>query len=205
MHVGEYLFRRLRAEGVDHAFGIPGDFALSLFQAMKQAGLQIVVTTHEPAAGFAADAYARLRGLGVIVVTYGAGALNVVNAVAQAYAEESPVIVVSGAPVIQGRRTDALLHHRVKTFESQINVFREVTGAAVALTHPASAVNGIERLLATIRRTKRPGYLEVPRDVAVAPVPAHSSLLAPSPDPRRVHLDPSCPPALPFLSGSFLM
>ena len=81
MKVGDYLFRRLKTEGVDHVFGIPGDFALPLFSSLEEADLQIVVNTHEPATGFAADAYARLRGLGVAVVTFGAGALNMVNSI----------------------------------------------------------------------------------------------------------------------------
>lgn len=170
MRVGEYLFKRLKALGVDHAFGIPGDFALPLFRIMDEVGLHIVVTTHEPSAGFAADAYARLRGLGAAVVTFGAGALNMVNAIAQAYAEKSPVIVISGAPEIQGRKVDALLHHKVKTFESQLNVYKEITGSAVALHDPFSAVEEIERIFETILRTKRPGYIEVPRDVADAKV-----------------------------------
>ena len=170
MKVGEYLFKKLKALGVDHAFGIPGDFALPLFRALDEARLQIVVTTHEPSAGFAADAYARLRGLGAAVVTFGAGALNMVNAIAQAYAEKSPVLVISGAPEIQGRKVDALLHHKVKTFESQLNVYKEITGSAVALNDPSSAVEEIELVFETILRTKRPGYIEIPRDLADAKV-----------------------------------
>ncbi len=130
MNVGEYLFRRLEELGVGHLFGIPGDFVVPHFRVAADVGLQIVVTTHEPGAGFAADAYARLAGLGAVLTTYGAGALNMVNAIAQAYAEKSPVLVVSGAPEVQGRRIDALFHHRVKGYDSQLNVYREITGAA---------------------------------------------------------------------------
>ena len=188
MKVGEYLFRRLKAEGVEHVFGIPGDFALPLFSSLEEADLQIVVNTHEPATGFAADAYARLRGLGVAVVTFGAGALNMVNSIAQAYAERSPVLVVSGAPEIQGRRVDALLHHKVKTFESQLSVYREITGAAAAVNDPDSAAETIDQVLEVIAQTKRPGYLEIPRDVVVARVKhaPRSRPLAPAPDPAAL-------------------
>lgn len=165
MKIGEYLFTRLRQQGVGHVFGIPGDFALPLYGALDSSGLAPIVVTHEPGAGFAADAYARLRGLGVALVTFGAGGLNMVNAIAQAYAERSPVLVVSGAPEIRGRRVDVLLHHRVKTFESQHDVYREITGASAALDDPATAVAEIDRVLDVVLRTKRPGYLEVPRDV----------------------------------------
>ncbi len=168
MKLGEYLFKRVKELGVDHVFGIPGDFALPLFDAMDQSGLKIVVNTHEPSAGFAADAYARLRGLGVVVVTFGAGGLNMVNSIAQAYAEKSPVIVISGAPEIQGRKLDILLHHKVRTFETQLNVYKEITGAAVALTATSTATEEIDEVFETTLKTKRPGYIEVPRDLVAA-------------------------------------
>jgi indolepyruvate/phenylpyruvate decarboxylase len=168
MKVGEYLFEKVRSHGVEHVFGIPGDYAIPLYRALEASGLRAVVNTHEPAAGFAADAYARLRGLGVVVVTFGAGALNMVNSIAQAYAEKSPVIVISGAPEILDRRIDALLHHKVKTFESQLNVYREITGAAVSLTDSSTASDQIDQIFETAMRTKRPGYIEVPRDLVGA-------------------------------------
>ncbi len=158
MKIGEYIFRQIKATGVDHIFGIPGDFSLPLWRAVEAAGLQPIVVTHEPSAGFAADAYARLRGLGAALVTFGAGGLNMVNPIAQAFAERSPVLVVSGAPEIRDRDTDALLHHRVKTFESQVIVYREVTAATAVLEDPATALAEIDRVLATILERKRPGY-----------------------------------------------
>jgi indolepyruvate decarboxylase len=170
MKVGEYLFSRLKSQGVEHVFGIPGDYAIPLYEALEESGLHIVVNTHEPAAGFAADAYARLRGLGAAVVTFGAGALNMVNSIAQAYAEKSPVLVISGAPEIVDRRADALLHHKVRTFESQLNVFREITGSAVALSDRSTAMEQIDRVFETMVRIKRPGYIEVPRDLVDAQI-----------------------------------
>jgi indolepyruvate decarboxylase len=168
MRVGEYLFKRLRELGVQHTFGIPGDFVLPLYQALERTPIRPIVVTHEPSAGFAADAYARLKGLGVALVTFGAGALNMVNSIAQAYAERSPVLVVSGAPEIQGRRLDALVHHKVRTFESQLMVYREISCAAAALNDPRTALEEIDGVLDAILRWKRPGYLEIPRDVVFA-------------------------------------
>ncbi len=180
MRVGEYLFHRLKALGVRHTFGIPGDFALPLYQVLERTPIRPIVVTHEPAAGFAADAYARLKGLGVALVTFGAGALNMVNAIAQAYAERSPVLVVSGAPEIHDRRMDALLHHKVRTFESQLMVYREITCAAAALNDPRMALEEIDRVLDAVLRWKQPGYLEIPRDVVFAPG-ARSHRAAPPP------------------------
>src|SRR3954462_7487723 len=94
------LLTALRDHGAREIFGIPGDFVLPLFKVIEESGILPHFTlSHEPAVGFAADAAARYHcGLGVAVVTFGAGALNLVNAVAGAYAERSPVVVVAGAP-----------------------------------------------------------------------------------------------------------
>jgi indolepyruvate/phenylpyruvate decarboxylase len=188
MRVGEYLFHRVKEFGVRHTFGIPGDFVLPLYQVLERTPIQPIVVSHEPSAGFAADAYARLQGLGVALVTFGAGALNMVNAVAQAYAERSPVLVVSGAPEIRNRRLDALVHHKVRTFESQLTVYREITCAAAALNEPRVALEEIDRVLAAVLRWKRPGYLEVPRDVVFASAARSRRTAAPDirPDPAAI-------------------
>src|SRR3990172_8485909 len=173
MELCRHLFARFRAAGVRHVFGIPGDFVLPFFRAWEEErGLERVILTQEPSVGYAADAYARLRGLGVAAVTYGPGALNMVNAVAQAYAERSPVLVLSGAPEIAHRDPDALLHHRVKTFASQLRVYREVTGLGVTLDDPAHAIGEVDRVIDHVLATKRPGYIEIPRDLMRADVPA---------------------------------
>lgn len=172
MELCRYLFGRFKEAGVRHVFGLPGDFFLPFFRALEaEPGIEPVILTHEPAVGYAADAYARIVGLGVAAVTYGAGALNMVNAIAQAYAERSPVLVLSGAPEIAHRDPDALLHHRVKTFASQLLVYREVTGAAATLDDPAHAIAEVDRVIDSVLRTKRPGYIEIPRDMVRADVP----------------------------------
>ncbi len=139
MNLTEYLLTRIRELGVDHTFGIPGDFVLPVYAVQDAFGMATVVCSHEPGAGFAADAYARIKGLGVAMVTYGAGALNLLNPVACAYAEQSPLLVVSGGPEVAMRRPEVYLHHVVKSFESQINVFREVTVNAAILDDVAEA------------------------------------------------------------------
>lgn len=191
MRLADYLFDRLRRLGVRHSFGIPGDFVLPLYAAQADSRIAPITVTHEPSAGFAADAYARVRGLGVALSTYGAGALNMVNAIAQAYAERSPVLVISGAPEIRGRNPDALLHHRVKNFGSQAAIYREVTAAAAVLEDASTAAEDIERVLDTVLTQKRPGYLEIPRDLATWPIsPRHRSRFGarlpgrPSPSPK---------------------
>ena len=140
MPFGEFLFEYLHRRGVRHSFGVPGDFALPTFAWLEKSKIRSITMTHEPSAGFAADAYSRVNGIGLVCVTYCVGGLNVLNAIAGAYAEKSPVVVVSGAPGRKDREKDPLLHHKVKTFETQRRVYDEVTVAsAVLLVHRRAA------------------------------------------------------------------
>lgn len=168
MRLGPYLFQRLAGLGVSHAFGIPGDLCLPIYDALCESPIRPVLTTHEPSAAFAADAYARLRGLGVALGTYGAGALNMVNPIAQAYAEKSPVIVLSGAPDCAGRDPELLIHHKVKTFDTQLRIYEHITVASAALEDPETAFREINRVIEAVLHEKRPGYLEIPRDMVWA-------------------------------------
>jgi indolepyruvate/phenylpyruvate decarboxylase len=163
--LADYLFGRLKELGVDTTFGIPGDFVLPLYAAQERCGLKTIVMTHEPSVGFAADAYARLRGLGVALVTYGAGGLNMINSVALAYAEESPLLVISGSPETRFRSQPAMLHHCVKEFDTQYKVFAEVTVAQTLLDNPKTAQEQIEAVLERVLKMSRPGYIEIPRDM----------------------------------------
>ncbi|MGO9598897.1 MAG: alpha-keto acid decarboxylase family protein [Isosphaeraceae bacterium] len=186
MNLTEYLFARLRELGVGHTFGIPGDFVLPVYAVQEALGFPTVVCCHEPGVGFAADAYSRLRGLGVGLLTYGPGALNALNAVACAYAEQSPLLIVSGGPEMSFRRGDheVHLHHVVKTYESQLQIFREVTVDAAILEDSASAPETIDRVLKNVVRRKRPGYLEIPRDRVHAEVSAPAARLVLDPEPE---------------------
>ncbi|MEE9584676.1 MAG: thiamine pyrophosphate-binding protein, partial [Candidatus Brocadiales bacterium] len=167
----DYIFKRLKEEGVEYTFGIPGDFILPLYAAQERCGMKTVVVTHEPSAGFAADVYARLKGLGVAIATQGVGALNMVNPIALAYAEESPVIVLAGAPEIFGRNPKALFHHRVKNYETQQRVYQEVTASTAVLNDALTAISEIERVLGTTKKLSRPGYIEIPRDMVNVDAP----------------------------------
>ncbi len=170
VRLAAHLFDLLHRQGVDHAFGIPGDFALTLYDALADSPIAPIVMTHEPSAGFAADAYARMRGLGLAVVTYGVGGLNMVNAIAGAYAEKSPVVVVSGSPGVKERLERDLLHHKVKSFDSQRKIYEEVTIYAELLDDARSADAKIHRAIDYALTFKRPVYLEIPRDMVYAEI-----------------------------------
>jgi TPP-dependent 2-oxoacid decarboxylase len=165
MPLGQFLFDYLYRNGVRHSFGVPGDFALPTFAWLDRSKIQSITMCHEPGAGFAADAYSRLNGIGLVCVTYCVGGLNVVNAIAGAYAEKSPVVVVSGAPGRGDREKDPLLHHKVKTFDTQRRVYDEVTVASTVLLDEERAAEEIVRCVQACLRHKRPVYIEVPHDM----------------------------------------
>jgi indolepyruvate decarboxylase len=166
------LFDALWQEGVRHIFGIPGDFALNLYEALQADGrFGLVTLSHEPAVGFAADGSARITGgLGVCLITYGAGGLNMVNPVACAYAEQSPLVILSGGPGRAERRAGIHVHHEVKSFESQFKVYQEVTEYCAILDDPKTAASHIRHGLDVASTLKRPVYLEIPRDMVVADI-----------------------------------
>src|SRR5262245_13714536 len=171
MPLGQFLFDYLYRRGVRHSFGVPGDFALPTFAWLEKSKIESVTMTHEPAAGFAADAYSRVNGIGLVCVTYCVGGLNVLNAIAGAYAEKSPIVVVSGAPGRKDREKDPLLHHKVKTFETQRRVYDEVTVASTVLLDEERAAAEIARCVNACLRHKRPVYIEVPHDMADREIP----------------------------------
>ncbi len=178
MNLVEALLHALKARGAGEIFGIPGDFALPFFKIVEESRLLPLHTlSHEPAVGFAADAAARFRGtLGVAAVTYGAGAFNIVNSIAGAFAEKSPVVVISGAPGAHEGRSGLLLHHQARTLDSQYRVYEEITCAQARLDDAARAPTEIARVLDAALEQSRPVYLELPRDMvgaACAPVAAY--------------------------------
>ncbi|MEA2027117.1 MAG: thiamine pyrophosphate-binding protein, partial [Chloroflexota bacterium] len=188
MQLAEALLQALHRAGAREIFGIPGDFALPLFEVIERfPDLPLYTLSHEPAVGFAADAATRFRGgIGVAAITYGAGAFNLVNPVAGAYAERSPLVVLSGAPSRPERSSGLLVHHQARTLDSQLNVYREITCDQAVLDDPVTAPDAIARVLRSCHEHSQPVYIEVPRDMVgidIGPVPE----LEPSPvDPDAV-------------------
>ncbi len=180
--IGSFLFDYIHSKGVSHAFALPGDFTLPTFVWLDRSPIESITVTHEPSVGFAADGYARVNGLGLAVVTYCVGGLNMLNSIAGAYAEKSPVIVVSGGPGAKDRQSDPLLHHKVKTFDTQRRVYEEVTCANTVLLDPQTAAAEIVRVVDTVIEQRRPGYIEVPYDMPDVPIEPY---LPPVREPRQ--------------------
>ena len=168
------LLQGLKDHGAREIFGIPGDFVLPFFKVIEESGILPHYTlSHEPGIGFAADAAGRYHcGLGVAVVTFGAGAFNLVNAIAGAYAECSPVVVIAGAPGARECTSGFVLHHQARSVDTQMAVYREITCDQAALTDASTAHNEIARVLRNACERSLPVYIELPRDMTGAPAAA---------------------------------
>ena len=194
--IGEYLIERLHAIGVRHIFGIPGDYILGLYKMLEASPIELVGVTKEDSAGFAADAYARVNGIGCVAVTYCVGGLSLCNSIAGAYAEKSPVIVLGGSPGMNERDRNPLLHHKVKGFETQFEVMEKLTVASTVLHDPVTAFAEIDWVLTAAQRYKRPVYIELPRDMLdvrqVMPHRVQAGIPPSDPEALREALDEAC-------------
>jgi indolepyruvate decarboxylase len=166
--IGQYLLKRLYQAGVKDIFGVPGDYVLGFYDLMIKSQVRHIGTTREDSAAFAADGYARCVGMGALAVTYGVGALNTVNAIAGAYAESSPVVLISGAPGVSEQKDDPLIHHRFGPFTFQREIFERISCASVVLNDPVIAFRQIDHAIEAARRFCKPVYIELPRDLVMA-------------------------------------
>ena len=175
LSIGQYLISRLLDYGINDCFGIPGDYVLRFYSLLEESPVRVVGCTREDCAGFAADAYARIHGMGALCVTYCVGGLSVCNSVAGAFAEKSPVVVLTGSPGLKERINNPLLHHKVRDFSTQLEVFEKLCIAATELNDPMTAFREIDRVLDACYRYKRPVYIDIPRDmVDVVPAVTHA-------------------------------
>ena len=166
--IGNFLLRRLQEAGVKHIFGVPGDYNLELMQQLEELGDPAWIgNCNELNASYATDAYARINGLGALIVTHGVGALSAINGIAGAYAEHVPVVCISGSIPLRAVQRGDLMHHTLADREKGnfCHMFTEVTAAQAQLT-PENAVAEIDRLILTAWRRKLPVYLELPSDIS---------------------------------------
>ncbi|MBF0509656.1 MAG: alpha-keto acid decarboxylase family protein [Deltaproteobacteria bacterium] len=169
--IGKYLTKRLEQVGLKHIFGVPGDYVLQFFDCLEASSMKVICTCNELNAGYAADAYARINGVGGVCVTYGVGGFSLLNAVMGAYAERLPVIVISGSPKVAEYRHPHLLHHTIGDLNLQLRVYEHVTAASAILINPERAPQQIDETIAVCLRTRRPVYLEIPVDMVDRPCP----------------------------------
>ena len=170
--VAGYLLTRLAQAGLISIFGVPGDYNLPILDAIAaRPDLAWIGMATEQGAGYAADSYARQRGLGALVTTFGVGELSAMNAIAGAYAESVPVVHIVGTPALAARASSVTLHHNLpgRDYGHFARMAAEITAAQADL-RAATAPEEIDRVLTAALRTSRPVYLTIPADVADLPV-----------------------------------
>lgn len=166
--VGQYLMDAIRSVGVDKVFGVPGDFNLTfLDDIINRDDMEWIGNTNELNASYAADGYARIKGISAMVTTFGVGELSAVNGIAGAYAERVPVIAITGAPTREVERAGKYVHHSLGegTFDDYRKMYEPITTAQGYIT-PENAQTEIPRLINAAINEKRPVHIHLPIDVA---------------------------------------
>jgi indolepyruvate decarboxylase len=145
-----------------------------LDELLKNKELEQVYCCNELNCGYAAEGYARSCGAAAAVVTFSVGGLSAINAIGSAYAENLPVVLVSGAPNTNDRATEHLIHHTLAThdFSYQLAIAKQLTAAAVSITSPIDAPHQIDQAIRTALREKKPAYIEIACNIAASPCAA---------------------------------
>ncbi len=204
--VGSYLAARLSQIGLKHHFAVAGDFNLVLLdQLLTNKNLQQIYCSNELNCGYSAEGYARAQGAAAAVVTFSVGALSAFNAIAGAYAENLPVILVSGAPNTNDRATEHVLHHTLGThdFLYQLEIAKKITCAAVSITSAVDAPYQIDYAIRTALRERKPAYIDIACNIAAAPCAAPgpiSAVIDEEPSDRET-LEAAVAAAADFLRG----
>lgn len=179
MTVGLYLIERLNIAGLKHMFGVPGDYVLDFMDCVVSSDIELIGNCNELNAGYAADAYARLNGIGALCVTYGVGGLSALNAASGAYAERVPMVIISGAPNSAQRLAQTHMHHISTDYDMQFDIYSKVTIDAAQLNDPVTAADEIDRVIDNCLSERLPVYLEIPVDIVDAPCRELGDLLTP--------------------------
>ena len=170
--VADYIVDRLAAEGIEHCFGVAGDYAFPMCNAVDgSAKMKWIGCSNELNASYAADGYARVRGAAMLVTTYGVGELSAINGVMGAKAERSLVFHVVGMPSYQNQRVHKIAHHTLG--DGVFGNFVTLSARAAcchAVINPENCVVEMERVIAEARRNNQPAYIAVPSDYALSPI-----------------------------------
>ena len=178
--VADYLLTRLKQLEVTEVFQIPGDYVKHFTQALEYFdGVNAIGAVNELDAAYAADAYGRTRGLGAVSLQYGVSTFSALNAIAGAYVERSPVVVISATPGADARQItkmyNVLYHHSTGNLQADEEVYKHVTVAAETLSTSAGAPEKIDNLLIAAITYKRPVYIACYKEVWGEPCPKPST------------------------------
>jgi indolepyruvate decarboxylase len=185
--VADYIVRRLAQQQVDTLFGVPAAYCSPLFDVAIRQGMRTVVTASDLGAGYAADGYARTKGLGAASVAYGVGALSMINAIAAAFVERSPMVVVDGGPTPGAlsnlHQFDVVPSHSIGQDATDLSGDKLVTASAARAGTVAKVPPLVNAAIASAIRTKRPHYIDVNMGIwdSACPMTAGALPVAPRP------------------------
>ncbi|MCL7029199.1 hypothetical protein MKW94_013858 [Papaver nudicaule] len=175
--LGRHLARRLVQVGVSDVFAVPGDFNLTLLDDLiAEPGLKLVGCCNELNAGYAADGYARSRGVGACAVTFTVGGLSILNAIAGAYSENLPIICIVGGPNSNDYGTNRILHHTIglPDFSQELRCFQTVTCYQAIVNNLEDAHEQIDTAISTALKESKPVYISVSCNLSAIPHPTFS-------------------------------
>src|SRR5213593_4107063 len=168
----DYIVQRIADEGVEHCFGVPGDYAFPVGDAVdSNPNIKWIGCSNELNAAYAADGYARARGAAMLSTTYAVGELSAINGVMGAKAERSLIFHIVGMPSYQNQRLRKCMHHTLGdgVFGNFIYISAQAACCHAAI-NPDNCMLEMERVIAEARRNNQPAYIVVPSDYALAPV-----------------------------------
>ena len=168
MNTAEYLVKKLEELGINDFFGLPGDYNFNILYAIENnPNTNWIGCTNELNAGYAADGYARERGFGALVTTYGVGELSALNAIAGSFAENVPVIHIVGAPTTKCIAEKRRVHHNFQEVEpfAYAEAFKNVSETTTFLNRDNAKIE-IDRVLKTFVKERKPVYIAIPIDIA---------------------------------------
>lgn len=172
LNVVKYLLGRLKYYGVKDVFGVAGDYNFCILDEIERIKeLRYYGCSNELVAGYAADGYARIKGLSVLATTFSVGSLSASNAIAGAYAEDVPLIHIVGAPAFNVLEKNNFLHHTLLTHDVSYHekIFDLLSEASTVLTKE-NAKYEIERVIRVAIEKKKPVYIQLAADVAIEPL-----------------------------------
>lgn len=165
--VSDYLISRLASLGVEEFFGLPGDYNFNIIESVENnPKTNWVGCTNELNAGYAADGYARIKGYGALITTFGVGELSAINAIAGSMSEFVPVVKIVGVPDTKYIEQNALIHHNLNTpdYHAFIKAYSNVVETA-AFLNEQNAKEEIDRALNVLINEKKPVYIAIPMDI----------------------------------------
>ncbi|KAJ5642102.1 hypothetical protein N7490_006102 [Penicillium lividum] len=172
MHLAEYLFRRIHQLNIRAIFGVPGDFNLTALDYVEPCGLDWIGNVNELNAGYAADGYARIKGISAIVTTFGVGELSALNAIAGACAELVPIIHIVGFPSTAVQEKKLPIHHTLADgdYELFMKMSARISSAAILLKDPLEATKMIDETIIECYRSSKPVFIGFPMDLVKAEI-----------------------------------